>query len=146
MDPQHGSKNQIAPSYGGVRIPKTITFSGRTQKDMMLIILQARIKPGPTPPNKEADMFNFTNRSKRHVSVTRNAIRVRELPPAEVGYDVTSEQDLALFHVGHGKVPTQTEIQDMILRAKLNIKNSTVYLPLNADGLMAQRGAVRGRR
>ena len=91
-------------------------------------------------------MFNFTNRSKRHISVSRHAIRVRELPPAEVGYDVKSEQDLALFHVGHGKVPTQEEIASMILRAKLNIKNSTVYLPLNADGLMAQRGAVRGRR
>ena len=91
-------------------------------------------------------MFNFTNRSKRHISVTRHAIRVRELPPAEVGYDVTSEQDLALFHVGHGKVPTQTEIASMILRAKANIKYSTVYLPLNADGLIGQLGMVKGRR
>lgn len=82
-------------------------------------------------------------RAKRHVSVTANIIRVRELPPAEIGYDVQNEQDLQRLHVSKGPMPTDEELADLMARAIKNRQNMKVYLPLVADGLVRQNVGAR---
>ena len=89
--------------------------------------------------------MNTRTRSKRHVSVTAHAIRTRELPPAEQGYDVKSKKDLEAFHVTKGKIPTKAELDDLLVRATAHMREMNVYLPLSADGLVNQQiGARRG--
>ena len=90
-------------------------------------------------------MVNLKRRPKRHISVTSHAIRTRELPPAEQGYDVKKKEDLHSFHVTKGKKPTKVELADLIARATAHMREKKIHLPLVVDGLVRQSiGARRG--
>ena len=89
--------------------------------------------------------MNTRTRSKRHVSVSAHVIRTRELPPSEQGYDVNNKHDMEALHATKGKKPTKAELDDLVARAKVHMREMNVYLPLSADGLVNQRiGARRG--
>lgn len=88
-------------------------------------------------------MKNLNRRSKRHVSVSPTIVRVRELPPVEIGYDVRNIQDLSVYHVERVPIPTDEEISELIARAKQHMQDMKIYLPLVADGLVRQNVGAR---